>query len=146
MKKLLLLSTIIFFISCGTDQGPGLIFRYTVANKTNYDITAKGYHTNGNLNPVVVKIKSNESITKTFEQSLPAAEIYRFANFFGSDDKGIDSLVIIYGDERFQTFKSDCGNNNENPLDGCFYNGREEKFVFTSANFDEGIDCNSECN
>ena len=82
MKKLLLLITIISFISCGTDQGPGQIFRYTVANETNFDITTKGYYTNDNLNPVVVQIKSNESITKTFQQSLTCGRIISLFKFF----------------------------------------------------------------
>ena len=136
---------LIFILSCGTDQGPGLKFKYTVLNQTVYDITAKGYTNNDNSTPVIIKIESGKSLTKTFQQSLPAAELFRFANFFGTKNNPIDSLVIIYADQRFQTFMTVCGDNNKNPLDVCFYNDREEEFIFDSASYTAASNCDSGC-
>lgn len=46
MKKLFIPFTIIFVLGCGTDQGEGTFYKYTVRNESSKNIKIKSYLSN----------------------------------------------------------------------------------------------------
>ncbi len=141
MRKLFLFTIALLILSCGTDQGEIKKYTYTVINESGRSIKIKSYLTYNSRNPIITNLEIDQKIKKT-HSDYPPYFGYDFTSFFDGD-----SIVIIYGKEKKESFKvnADCNSNERNPLNLCVYREREETFTFTINDFNNAEDCNGDC-
>jgi hypothetical protein len=143
MKNIILLLLTIIFLSCGTDQGEGKTYTYTVINKSGKTIEIRSYISYlPKVTPVITNIENGQEITKTFEDGLPPSG-YSFKSFFG-ENPNKDSLVVVYNNEKINFFGNDCSNI-RNPLNNCFYRDEEETFIFSQEDYQNATPCDGDC-
>jgi hypothetical protein len=131
-------------MQCETDQGNSKTYTYTIKNTSGYNLKIYSY-INEIVDPKVTIINEGEEITKTYEDFNPPSG-YDFSRFFDDAEStmGRDSIIIIYNNEKKQSFISKC-DTERNPLNFCIYGDLEEIFVFTSNDYQNAEDCNGDC-
>ena len=131
---------ILFLIlSCGTDQGTGKFYNYTIKNESGFDIKINSFRTvfPKRETPVITNLSNNQSINKTFQDVLPPGG-YSFVAFFDGD-----SLVINYDNLKKQIFDH---SDNQNPGNPFSHRGTEVTFVFTEEDYENAEPCeNDDC-
>lgn len=141
MKNLFLLILMSTLLGCGTDQGEGKIYTYSVKNQTDKRIEIFAYDKNNlDSEPNITIMNPDDEITKTFQDGLPP-QGYTYGVFFGGD-----SLVVLYSNERYNTFVfTSCAGSDRNPLNTCEYHSLEEYFIFSSQDYQNAIPCDGNC-
>jgi hypothetical protein len=140
MKKLLFIFVTSLLIGCGTDQGKGKSYKYTIKNDSGKNITINSFRTfyPKRITPLITSLNNGESITKTFDDTLPPSG-YDFTVFFNGD-----SLVINYNNEKKQVYTMFKG---VDEVKGPFAKaGTIENFVFSEEDYANSIPCNGNCN
>ncbi len=147
MKNLIITLVLVLAYSCGTDQGEGTLYKYTVKNESGKTLIIKSYLSNfPSVSPVITNLSIGEELVKTYQDGLPPSPSgYGFGNFFGTEESSRDSLKIIYDDSKVQFFKGVCSENDRNPLNICTYQETEEIFTFTQQDYENAEDCNGDC-
>lgn len=143
MSKVFLLLLTAIVLGCGTDQGEGKTYKYTVVNESGQPLKIKSYRSNApKLAPIITTLDVGQEINKSFYDDLPPSE-YNFVVFFGgNEDRHRDSIVVIYDEKRFNSFKRiGCAGSERNPLNVCMYGGTEEIFVFTEEDYENATPC-----
>ena len=127
------------FWACHTDDGK--VFTYSVINESGKNITVTAFNRNDKFRePVITKIDNGEDIVKEYEADPPSKPNgYSYTAFFQGD-----SIVVRYANERRQIFVEVCGENEENPLNFCLFNGTKETFVFNQEGYDDAAPCDGE--
>ncbi|SHF55742.1 hypothetical protein SAMN05444483_101583 [Salegentibacter echinorum] len=144
MKNLL---TFIFLLTllngCGTDQGEGKNYIFTLVNSSGYDIRIDSFFSSEE-DTEIIALRNGEEITKQFNSPAPPIqEYYSYISFFQGD-----SIVINYGNEKQQIFviETNCNGNERNPLNICIYDEQQETFTFTEEDFENATPCDGDCN
>lgn len=70
MKNLLLLFLLITFLGCGTDQGEGKRYIFTLVNSSGYDIRIDSFFSSEE-NAEIIDLRNGEEITKQFNSPAP---------------------------------------------------------------------------
>lgn len=131
------------FLCCGTDQGETRKYSYTVINESGKSIRVKSFFTyNPSITPIITSIQIGQEITKTHTDYPPYNSEFSFQHFFGERR---DSIVVIYNDEKIESFIYECDSNESNPLNFCVYNKLEEVFIITEEDYNNAEDCNGDC-
>lgn len=146
MKKIFFIIISLLCIQCGTDQGSGKTYIYTLKNLSGYNIKIYSYSNLSEFtNPKVTIVNNGEEITKTYEDFNPPSG-YDFSIFFddAQSTMGRDSIIIIYNNEKKQSFISEC-DTERNPLNFCVYSDLEENFEFTANDYENAEDCGGNC-
>lgn len=144
MKTVLFLISFLL-LSCGTDQGSGDTYIYTVRNESGVNVKVKSYLTlYPEVNSIITNISISEEIVKKYDDGLPPSG-YSFLDFFGDNNKHRDSLVVIYDNRKVEYFIYKGCSNIRNPLNLCEYGGLEEVFIFTQQDYESAQDCNGNC-
>ena len=143
MKNICLLVAL-SFLACGENLGEGDVYYYSMENKSGRPIVIKSYRSDfPDVTPKITSLAIDEKLEKMFKDGLPPSE-YNFKYFL--DGNGLyDSLVIIYANERMTIFKSECNQNQRNPIDICFYGDLTEDFVFTQEDYNNAMECGGPC-
>lgn len=138
MKNLFLAFITLAIIGCGTDQGEGNFYNYSIINESGKDITINSYRTIYPIReiPVIIQLANGENLTKTYQDALPPSG-YDFGVFFEGD-----SIIINFNNEKKQVFTFITNNNNRNPFS---YAGITETFIFTTQDYENAEDCNGNC-
>jgi hypothetical protein len=138
MKNLLFTTMALLLIGCGTEQGNGKSYTYTIKNESGKNITINSFRNTypKRLSPIITQLNNGQSITKTFEDTLPPSG-YDFAVFFNGD-----SLVVNYNNEKKQIFTI----NNISSRNPFNYTGSIENFIFSEVDYNNSISCNNNCN
>ena len=145
MKKIVLSALVLIFFSClGTDQGESRKYNYKVINESGKSIIVKSFFDhNPSITPIITSIGVGKEIIKSETDYPPSYGETDFRRFFG---EGRDSIVVIYDNEKKESFLYECDNNNmRNPLSFCIYNNLEEIFIFTEEDYNNAEDCNGNC-
>ena len=144
MKNIILLLLPLIILSCGTDQGEGKTYHYTVKNESGKSISIKAFKTSyPSVNdPRTTLLDIGEELSKTYKTPPPPpVEIYSFESFFEGD-----SIVVTYANEKYQTFISNgCNGGETNPLNRCIYGSKVELFTFTEEDYENAEDCDVNC-
>ncbi|MDV7188456.1 hypothetical protein R3X25_14280 [Lutibacter sp. TH_r2] len=124
-------------ISCGTDQGEGTYYEYTIINNSGKNIKINSYRNSypKRDTPTTIDLQYGDELTKSFKDDLPPRG-YDFAVFFQGD-----SIIINYNNERKKilTFPTE---NDRNPF---FYTGTDVTFTFTQQDYENAEPCNGNC-
>ncbi|MER3319689.1 MAG: hypothetical protein RIB79_15460 [Allomuricauda sp.] len=144
MKYINIILAILFF-GCGTDQGEGDVYYYSITNNSGKPIVIKSYRSDfPNQEPEITNLAINEKIEKVFKDGLPPSG-YSFKVFLGGS-RFRDSIVVIYAKERYSIFKEECNQNQRNPIDYCIYSDDlTEDFVFTEEDYTNATECGGPC-
>ena len=142
--KYIYIFLVILVFCCGTDQGKGDVYYYSIKNNSGRAIKIESYRSEfPDSPPKITNLAIDEIIEKKFKDGLPPSE-YNFKNFL--DGNGLnDSLVIIYENERIAIFKQQCNENSRNPIDICIYGDLTEDFVFTEEDYNNATECDGSC-
>lgn len=145
MKSILLIVTFLIFLGCGTDQGSGKEYIYSLKNESGKSIVIKSYTTiSRDANPSITTLEDGEEITKRFQDALPPSG-YNFSDFFGEDSQK-DSIKVIYDNAKSEIFiQIGCIGSSRNPLNFCVYNGTQEIFIFTEEDYENATPCDGDC-
>lgn len=147
MKKFIIIITLLIILfSCITEQGESVTYVYTVKNESGKAIIVKSFKSdNPTQIPVITYLNINQVLTKKYNIGLPPKD-YNFANFFGEDNQPRDSIIIIYNNDKIQSFSLGCKDNNtRNPLNFCEYSKEVETFIFTTQDYINAENCNGNC-
>lgn len=150
MKIALFLLALLFFVSCGTDQGETKTYTLVVRNESGVNVKVRAFNTFSSDKSEVIHITSfenNEEISKTYEDGLPPRG-YFYSDFFGKLEgtSVADSIQVIFNNERFLSYNDKgCDASGRNPLDLCVYSNVNELFIFTVKDYENAEDCNGNC-
>lgn len=143
MKNIILLIITLITFSCGTDQGEGKTYVYTLENGSGRNIKIDAYKSSTtDMKPETLYLEEGKAITKTFQSpDPPLQEYYDFIYFFQGD-----SIVVNYNNEKKQIFVLEtCEGSERNPLNICIYSDQEETFTFTEEDYENAIPCDGDC-
>lgn len=145
MKKMIIIILLLNLVGCGTDQGKGKTYTYTVKNMSGRDIKIDAYQASiTNIGLKTMYLENGEEITKIFKSpGPPLQEYYDFIRFFQGD-----SVVVTFDNEKVETFvlELSCEGDERNPLNMCFYSDQEETFIFTEEDYENAVPCDGSCN
>lgn len=145
MKNIIITILLLVFVGCGTDQGEGIFYKYTVINESGKPIRVEAYDSQfPDQVPIITRLAVGEKLTKTYETGLPPSS-YGFENFFGEEQDERDSLRVIYNNSKIEIFKGECSEQTNNPLNFCVYNGLETAFIFTQQDYENAEPCDGGC-
>ncbi|MDT0642188.1 hypothetical protein RM553_05015 [Zunongwangia sp. F363] len=143
MKNLLTFTCFLLLLnSCGTDQGEGKNYVFTLVNSSGHDIRIDSY-SSLEEDAEIIALRNGEEITKQFKSPAPPMEeYYSYISFFQGD-----SIVVTYNSEKQQIFvqEESCEGDVRNPLNICLYGDTEETFVFTEQDYENAIPCAGDC-
>lgn len=146
--RYLLSLLIIVVLGCGTDQGEKKTYSFTIVNDSGVPITIMSYiKDKPEMAPIVITLNEGEKFSKSIEEDLPPPPSpYTFGNLLGTKNQKIDSIRVIYDNQRLEMFEVECSENSENILNFCFYNSINQLYTFTSSNYNRAIICDGTCN
>lgn len=153
MKKILLLALLVTVFGCwGPDLGEGKFYKYTLINESGVLVVIKGYDTQYlSKSSIITSLGVKESLTKTYQDGLPPSNRYNFTDFLGDKNNSVDSIVVIYNNEKFESFvverenKFDSISDLRNPLNLTYYDDTSEVFTFTKEDYENAEPCNGNC-
>ncbi len=144
MKKIILFSIILFAIfGCITETGESTKYIFTVKNESGKFIKIKSYLSQfPDVLPIITNLEDGQQLTKKFNGGLPP-QLYTFNDFFG-DSQLRDSIIVIYNNEKMESFTVSCSND-RNPLNFCIYSKPIETFTFIEQDYQNAVYCNGDC-
>lgn len=145
MKNTILLLILILIFGCGTDQGEGKFYKYTIRNESGKDIIIKSYLQEfPNVISINTILNDGEELLKTYQDGLPPSS-YNYGDFFGDGKNRRDSIKVIYNGSKVSFLKGEHSQNERNPLNTAIYNKTEETFIFTEQDYQNAEPCNGNC-
>lgn len=131
-------------LACGENFGEVDVYHYSMENKSGRSMVIKSYRSDfPEVTPEINSLTIDEKLEKKFKDGLPPSE-YNFKVFLAGS-RLYDSLIIIYANERMTIFKSECNQNQRNPIDVCVYGDLTEDFVFTEEDYNIATECGGPC-
>jgi len=145
MKNFLMIFSFLFILnSCGTDQGEGETYIYTLINSSGHNIKIEAFNlTSREEVSKITYLENGEEITKKFTSPAPPMqEYYSYVGFFEGD-----SIIITYDNEKRKVFVLEtCEGDSRNPINICLYSNLIETFTFSEEDFENAAPCDGDCN